>query len=328
MTVRVRSYEASDAERWDAFCADARPATFLHSRRFLSYHGNRFQDRSLLLFDGNDSLLGLFPAALDPGDDRSVVSHPGCTYGGVVHHGALTGDAMVEALCAIADQYAAEGAQRLIYKPVPFFYHQGPAQDDLWALFRLDATRVRCDLSSTIDLDFPLPLGSRRKRSLAKAKKAGVTVVEGSAHLAELWDVLAENLDRKHGSAPVHRIDEIRLLADRFPDSVRCVAARLDGALVAGVVLFDTPIARHAQYIAASEDGQRVSALDAVFEHCIAAARRSGQRWFDFGISNERDGRLNQGLHRFKSEFGSGGAVHEHYQLPLPAALAHGRSIR
>ncbi len=321
MTVRVRAFEVGDAERWDAFCVSARPATFLHSRNFLSYHGERFRDRSLLLFEESGELLGLFPAAVDPSDERSIVSHPGCTYGGFVHHGALAGDAMVAALCTVAAHYAAGGAKRLVYKPVPFFYHQGPAQDDLWALFRLGAQRTRCDLSSTIDLDNQLPRSSRRKRSLSKAKKAGVTLVEGSAHLAALWAVLGENLDRKHGSVPVHRFDEIRLLADRFPKQINCVGAMLEGSLIAGVVLFNTPLTRHAQYIAASDEGQRVSALDAVFDQCISVARESGQRWFDFGISNERDGRLNKGLHRFKSEFGSGGAVHEHYELPLEGAL-------
>lgn len=317
MSVRVRPFEAGDEERWDTFCAQASPATFLHSRRFLSYHGERFRDRSLMVFDDKDRLVGLLPAALDPGDERLVASHPGSTYGGFVHLGGLGGEAMMEAFAAAARHYAAAGADRLLYKPVPYFYHRGPAQDDLHALFRLGAKRVRCDLSSTIDLDFRRPPSSRRKRSLAKATAAGVTVAEGLGRIEALWVVIADNLARRHGAAPVHRLEEMRLLAERFPDSIRCVAAALEGSVVAGVILFDTPVARHAQYIAASEAGYAVCALDLVFEHCIGGARAAGHRWFDFGISNERDGRLNSGLYRFKSEFGGGGAVHEQYELAL-----------
>ncbi len=61
-------------------------ATFLHTRRFLAYHQDRFKDVSLLL--ANDKgIVGLFPAALDPAEARTVVSHPGITYGGLLHSG-------------------------------------------------------------------------------------------------------------------------------------------------------------------------------------------------------------------------------------------------
>ena len=50
----------------------------------------------------------------------------------------------------------------------------------------------------------------------------------------------------------------------------------MDGQVVAGVVLFNSPSAWHAQYIAADEAGYRVSALDAVFAEVMV--QRVGQR--------------------------------------------------
>ena len=317
MSFSVHPFRPNDAEAWDDFCAGSLQATLLHTRRFLSYHGERFADQSLIVQE-DGKWVGLFPAARSPVAATHVVSHPGITYGGVIHQGGLKGERMVVALAAICRSYAAQACTRLTYKAVPTFYHQAPAQDDLYALFRLGARRTRCDLSSLIDLQHRLPVSERRRRSLKKAIRAKVAIVAGIPHLADLWEVLTDNLARKHDTRPVHSLAEIALLAERFPDHIRCICGTVGGRVVAGTVLFMTPTTYHTQYIAASETGHEVSALDLVFEHCMAAAQQNGKRWFDFGISTEQGGSvLNDGLYRFKSEFGAGGAVHEFFELDL-----------
>lgn len=317
MTLTVRAYTAADAHAWDAFCAGALQATLLHTRRFLSYHGDRFLDRSVII-ERDGKWMGVMPAALDRIGPNVVVSHPGATYGGIVHQGALRGGDMLAALERVQAYFAEQGCTTLLYKAVPTLYHQAPVQDDLHALFRLGAARVRCDLSNTIDLNHRMALDGQRRRGLKKAEMAGVEVVEGPDQLPPFWDVLRRNLVEKHGVKPVHTLDEITLLATRFPEEILCICAYVNGVVVAGTVLFVTPTAFHAQYIANSENGQRIGALDRVFAHCIDSAARLGRRWFDFGISTEDQGRfLNDGLYRFKAGFGGGGVIHEFFELNL-----------
>lgn len=319
MSIEIIPYTQEHETEWEKFCAEAVNSTLLHTRRFLSYHGDRFTDRSLII-EEEGKWVGLFPAALSPGEATCVVSHPGITYGGLLHQGGLRGERMITVLEAIRRHYAVQGFSRLIYKTVPAFYHQAPAQDEIYALFRLGALRTRCDLSSTIDLSYRLPVSERRRRGLKKAIKAGIGIVEGKQYLAALWEVLTENLARKHGLSPVHNLDEIKLLAERFPENIGCVCGVMNNTIVAGTLLFITATTYHAQYIASSEAGYDISALDAVFEHCIEAAQQKGKRWFDFGVSIEEGGLvLNEGLYRFKSEFGAGGTVHEFYELDLMA---------
>ena len=317
MSLQLPPYDPADAEVWDTFCRATHQATFLHSRLFLSYHGDRFQDCSLII-EEEGSLVGVFPAALNPGDNRSVVSHPGITFGGILHQGGLRGEKMLTALTAICRHYFEHEYAKLIYKAVPLFYHTTPAQDDLYALYRLGARRIRCDLSSTIDLQRRLPVSERRKRSLKKARKAGIVIREGNEYLPAFWEIVTDNLERKHKVSPVHTLAEIVMLAAWLPDNIRCVVGLHADNVVVGSLLFATPVADHAQYIASSEFGYEISALDAVFEHCIATAASDGKRWFDFGISTENGGLvLNEGLYRFKSEFGGGGAVHEYFEIDL-----------
>jgi hypothetical protein len=313
----ILPYAEEDAAQWDELVARAPMATFLHTRRYLAYHGDKFKDESLLIRDDRGRLVGLFPAAASLTRPGQVSSHPGITYGGVLHDGELNGDRMLAALREVRCFYAGRGFDTLLYKAVPHIYHLGPSADDLYALFRLGAVRRRCQLSCTIDLACRRPVSSRRRRSLKRALKHGVRVEEGEQFLAPLWVVVEENLLRKYGARPVHTVGEMTRLCALFPSAIKVVVALLDSEVVAGALLFVTPRVVHAQYIASSLKGYEVNALDAVFEDCIADAAAGPARFFDFGTSNEQDGRLNADLYQFKAEFGGGGVAHEIYEINL-----------
>ncbi|MGH8294089.1 MAG: GNAT family N-acetyltransferase [Steroidobacteraceae bacterium] len=315
--MKARLFLPDDAARWDEFCARAYGATFLHSRRFLSYHQDRFDDRSIVIEDAG-GWLGVIPAARHPVEHDVVVSHPGITYGGVLHHGRLRGGEMLAALGSAAALWHAAGFGRLQYKAVPYIYQRAPAQEDLYALFRAGARRYRCDLSSCIDLHHRLPPSERRGRARAKALRAGAQIAAGNQHVHALWEVLQENLRRRHRVQPVHSLSEITTLAARFPDRLRVIVGLVDGKVEAGTLLFLTDRVAHAQYIASSERGHEVNALDLVLESALDESRLDGKRYFDFGISTENQGQtLNEGLNRFKNEFGAGGVAYEFYECDL-----------
>jgi hypothetical protein len=320
----VDAIQLDDAAH-DHFVMHAPAGTFLHSRRFRAHQKGRFSELSLAVCDDNGKVMGIFPAAVDPSDDHRVISHPGLTYGGILHAGHLRGPLMVEALTDICRYYGERGFRSLRYKTVPYIYDVSPAGDDLYALFRLGARRYRCDLLSTIDLRDPPARSERRRRSLNKALKAGVEVLEGAEFIPSVWAVLEENLARKHGAAPVHGAAEIIQLQRLFPEQISIVVGSVGGNVEAGVVLFVTPRVVHAQYIASSSVGYEVAALDAVFDHCIREAAKSGVPYFDFGSSNEQEGwHLNEGLFKFKSEFGAGSVAHEFYELDLLKLIGAG----
>jgi Acetyltransferase (GNAT) domain len=301
---------------WDLWCDSAGNSTLLHTRKFLSYHGKRFDDASVLIFKSG-RLVGVIPAARAINESTIIVSHPGATYGGIVHQGWLSGERMIDALEQLRAHYRECGYERMLYKPLPYGYACVPSQDDLYALFRLGARRIRCDLSCSIDLSARRTPSERRRRGLKKAMKA-VELIKNGDRLGSLWRVLAENLKQKHSASPVHSLAELTQLMERFPANIQVRCAIVDGVVEAGVIFFNSANVWHAQYIASSEIGYAVSALDAVFESAIDEAKTAAARYFDFGTSNEQSGLiLNDGLYRFKSEFGGGGMAHEHYELVL-----------
>ncbi|HEX5127106.1 MAG TPA: GNAT family N-acetyltransferase [Rhodocyclaceae bacterium] len=324
MTLTVSQFDpARDDAEWDELCQRAPMATLLHTRRFLSYHGDRFEDQSRLVRDAAGKLIAALPAARHAGQTGIVASHPGATFGGLIHNGDLLGKDLLHVLALIGKDFKASEFSALHYKAVPHIYHQWPSSDDLYALWRLGATVQRCDLSSTIDVSARRAPNARRRRALRKADAVNLHISNDSENLAAFWSVLIETLGSRHGVAPVHTLSEMQRLMTRFPEQMQLVTASIDGKVEAGVVLFLSARVSHAQYIASSTSGREHNALDAIFEHCIVAAQERACRYFDFGISTEDQGRtLNTGLYQYKSEFGGGGATHEHYYLALDDQFA------
>lgn len=313
----LEPYQPSLADEWDGLVAAAPNGIFMLSRRFISYHGDRFDDRSLLV-RRKGRLVAVLPAAVVPGDGSTVASHPGLTYGGLVCADDLRGAAVLEILGTVAEHYAGQGFSSLVYKSVPHVLHRRSTEDDSYAMFRLGAVRSRCDLSAVVDLADPGPLSSNRKRNLKKARSAGLTIERDWSRAAEYWDVLAERLREAHEASPTHTLDEIELLRERFPDEIDLLVACEGSAAVAGIVEFRYPTMVMAQYIASNQAGRDANALDLVFDTAFDQARDAGYRWFNFGISTDVGGTvLNEGLYQYKTSFGAGGTVQEHYTLGL-----------
>jgi hypothetical protein len=318
MGFEVFPYTPSDASEWDGLVEDSWNGTFLHTRRYLSYHRGRFDDQSLVLRDAKGRLIGVFPAATSPTETAVVVNHPGISYGGLIHDGEVTGEQMIEALSKIGALYRERGYQKLLYKTIPSIYHRVPAQDDLYALHRLKALRIRADLSEVVDLSRPIRLSSQRKRGQSKAERANLTLSKGAAGYRGFWEILTERLWSRHRVRPVHSLEEILELQTLFPQQLECWTLSNADGIVGGTVLYKTHMVVHAQYISASDEGTAVGALDKLFPLCMEAALCWGARYFSFGVSSEQAGLvLNEGLHRFKLGFGSGGITHEFYQLSL-----------
>jgi hypothetical protein len=314
----VRAYRHADTGAWECLVSRSCNGTFLHTRGFVSYHGDRFCDRSLLLEDRRGSVVGVFPAAENPANHEMVVSHPGLSYGGLVHDGLVRGASMIGALEGISQYYRHLGYRKLRYKAVPLIYHSTPADDDLYALFRLGAHRYRSDLSATIDLANRGRVTQRRIRSRRRALAEGVFTEENWDAVAVFWRVLELNLARRHGVSPVHSLAEMRMLHDRFPKEILLIVAWIGEELVGGAVLFAAGHVLHMQYTATTERGRDACATDLVMEHAIELAAGRGCRFFDFGVCTVGQGRtLNQDLYRFKASFGAGGVTYDHYELDL-----------
>lgn len=317
----TRAYAPEDAGAWDDLVARSVNGTMLHTRRFLSYHGDRFRDRSLLVTKSNGKLAGVLPAAQDPADPSVVTSHPGLTYGGLVHDGTLYGGPLIHAFAEIAAEYRALGFSRLRYRAVPSIYQSSPAADDQYALGRLGADHYRRDLAAVVRLSHRGRVWSGRKAWRKRAEVAGVRTEENWDDIVGYWRILEGNLAARHDAKPTHSLAEIQHLHDLFPTKILLLTAKLGSTLVAGNLFFIEGPVLQARYTATTEDGRNVSATDLVIEHGIALGAQRGCQFYSMGTSTLDEGRqLNQSQYAFKVSFGGGGVIHETCDLDLQTA--------
>jgi hypothetical protein len=320
--MKVIGYSETHALRWDAFVARAAQGTFLHTRRFLGYHGDRFRDCSLLVEDTGGELIGLLPAAQSLTDLSQVVSHPGITYGGLLHLPRCAPSEVRSMLVAAAEHLNSLGFGSLIYKSVPLPVHRSWAQADLHALFLQGAKLIRRDLWNAIALQAQRHASAGHLRDARKAARLGLRAepAHGDSEYGAFHQMLTETLASRHGIAPVHSLDEMLVIARLFPHQVELWQCRAqDGSLLAGIWLFRLhDMCWHVQYIAASENGRKTFATDLLLATIVNRASEENVGFLTLGASTQNAGKdVNDSLFSFKSGIGAGSVAHDFYELHL-----------
>lgn len=313
--VKVNIYSDRDKAIWDEFVQSSKNGTFLFYRDFLDYHSDRFSDFSLLFYE-DDKLLALLPANQDGG---VLYSHHGLTYGGLIMNEETKTSQVVEIFDCLSEFLKDRGFVEMIYKPVPHIYHQIPAEEDLYALYLHKAELVGRGISSAILLsEDAIAYSSSRVSGLKKADRAGL-YVEESLDFPAFWDILSENLRKRFALDPVHKLHEIRMLRNRFPENIKLYGVFTpDQFMIGGELVFISDNVVHAQYTAATEEGKKNGAVDLAIDYIINDARERGKRYFDYGISTENNGLyLNEGLVSQKEGFGARGVVYDIYSIKL-----------
>ena len=108
----------------------------------------------------------------------------------------------------------------------------------------------------------------------------------------------------------------MKLLKERFADNITLYEAiGEDGEVLAGMLLYRCGRVLHSQYLAASPEGKKVGAIEAIIDVVLDVEKAD---YFDFGISTEDDGHmLNEGLISQKEGFGGRGVCYDRYEYSL-----------
>ena len=152
-----------------------------------------------------------------------------------------------------------------------------------------------------------------RRRALKRAQQAGITV-ERSHDMAGFWRVLCDNLAAKYDSKPVHTLQEIELLASRFPDNIVLYVAKKGDDILAGMVLYVSNQVARAQYSSATPEGKQLGAIDIIYERVICHDY-AHLPYFEFGTSAMADSNvINESLVFQKEGFGGRGMCFDRYE--------------
>ena len=328
-------YSITHRDAWNNFVAGSKQGTFLLNRNFMDYHADRFFDCSIMICQADDDkgaytsteqnfgdIIAVMPANWIE-ETKTVESHGGLTYGGLLTREDITETEVLQVLQAAFTYYREMmGARVLLYKPIPYIYSTLPSGEDLYALFRANAQLSRRLVSSVVDMRHQLRMSALRTNGVKKALASGFYIdrmQEGDREtLNEFWVLMEDMLMRHHKASPTHTVDEISLLISRFPREIKVYIVRNSSLrIVAGVIVFETGSVAHVQYIASSTEGIENGALDLLFRHLITE-RYKNMDYLDLGTSNEAHGHiLNEGLIAKKESFGGRAVCYDTYRVML-----------
>jgi hypothetical protein len=299
--IKVTRYSPDMIAHWDDFVSLSKNGTFILQRGFMDYHEERFKDHSLMIYK-NEQLVAVVPAHEK---EQTLYTHQGLTYGGFVWHKKIKFEVAFECFKSVLCYACTQGLSAINLKEIPRIYAQGPC-DELDYFLRLSqAECIKKDVALVIDYSHVLGFEKNRREGLNKAKRHKLKVTCDDNY-DDFWNtILIPELSKKHQANPVHSLDEIRLLAARFPEHIKQVSVYDADKLVAGTTVFLTDTVVHPQYVMGDANKNQLGSIDLAYEFIINEFAQ-GRRYFDFNTSSEDNGaELNSGLLFWKQTCGA-----------------------
>ena len=319
MAYLIYPYDESQCAKWDDFVMNhSVNGTFLHTRRFLSYHPEgRFSDASVMVYNKQE-LCAVLPAARQMVDGRLMLrSHPGSTFGGPVFGGELLRAPRLVELVADLDAYFLQ--QR-------FEACELKITSDLFCTRPTDALQYalyHAGFTDELEIAACLPVEGKthdelvaeysfnKRYDMKKCLKAGLTFreIRTEEEIAAFYDLLCWNL-QKFDAKPVHTLAELLDFAhSRLKDEVIFLGVyNADGRMVAGACLFFFAQANvlHTQYLATAPDVKGYVPSTFLYDAVIQTGLIRNVKTVSFGTSTHDRGRvLNTGLIQNKEGYGA-----------------------
>ena len=310
--ITIRTYNETDFEAWNKLVSESKNGTFLFDRNFMDYHKHKFQDFSLMIYNEKNKLIAILPAHRI-GDE--VYSHLGLTYGGIIIKKDLRLTVFFEVFSEILKFLFKEGIYFLHWKEVPYFYHSYPSDEWKYLAFVTEAELYRRDMCSVINLKEQFVFSKTVVRYAKNVDKQGF-IYRKSEEWDVFWkEILVPELDFYHHVLPAHNLEEIFYLSSKFRDNIHLYTVYSGNEMVGGTVLFIDKNVVHCQYISVKSKFREKKVLDFLFYKLIKEDFKDYD-YFDFGISNEENGRkTNMGLLYWKEGFGARGVSQDFYKI-------------
>lgn len=323
----IKIYEEQYEKQWDNLVLnESSNGNFLQTRRFLNYHKKgKFIDHSLMFFKG-EQLVAVIPANLED-DGKSLISHSGSTYGGMIIGQNFCSTSNYKWMFKeMMNHFREEGYNYVEIRTSNWLYKRNDNINELLDYyFQLNGFFNRKEVGffinlANIDENYETNYDSLKKRKLKIAGKYNLsfkelTTIEG---IKEFYDVLANNMC-KFGIVPVHTCEElIDFKFSRLRDEVFFYGVFYEEHMIAGSMVFNFCSKKvfHTQYLCSRQDCLKLCPNEYLYTKLIKTAKDNGYRFLSFGTSTLEHGKVyNDSLGMYKEGFNTDSYVNTCYFL-------------
>lgn len=321
----IKIYEDEFEETWDNLVLnESLNGNFFQTRRFLNYHKKgKFIDHSLMFFKG-EKLAAVMPANVFD-DEKTLISHSGCTYGGLIIGSDFCSTTNYNWIFGeMLQHFKDQGYETVEIRTSHWLYRRGERTNELLDYyFQLNGFTNRKEVGFYIDLwqikeDYESHFDSLRRRKLKKANKQNLSFreVTDEAGIREFYSVLADNMVKFH-TVPVHTCEELlEFKQNRLKDEVYFYGVFYGDQMIAGSMVFNFCEKKvfHTQYLCSRHDCLEFCPNEFLYANLIKEAKDKRYRFLSYGTTSLNHGTVyNESLGLYKEGFNTDTYVNTAY---------------
>jgi len=298
MNYTIKKYHTGCKADWDDLIKRSSNGTFLHQRDYMDYHADRFEDFSLMIYEGL-KLRAVLPAHRI---GNEIFAHKGLTYSDFIFQKKIKFErklAIVSEVLAFLNQ---EHIKNLFIRSIPFIFQSVTDESCAYIYHKTEAKIEQIKPFLVIDQRNGIVPNHNRKKNYKKLLKNDYQLDNKISDLPVFWQIVEKNLKDRYNTTPVHSLDEIKILSKRFPNQIKLFSIKKDGQVLAGALVFFINQAAHFQYIHALDTSESRQAVEFLTYELVQQFKKN--TYISFGTSAVLHNNLNKNLVYWKESFG------------------------
>lgn len=315
---RINELDENLKDKIDNFILDNdTTGEFINSLDYLSYHGNRFTEDSVVVFDmPSRNIKGVLLMCVV--DERTVVSHLGTTFAGPIINLKTTYQELNDILDLMLGYYEKK-YREIILKILPYYYAKQPIGVLEYLLMRRGYTYGMSALANVISLkniqteeDLFKTYTSNRRNKVRRAIKSKKFVFKKCNEISEeIWEHMNTVLKKRFNAHTTHSYSEIIELHKRVPNQIIPYEVRTtDGEYASFALVYKFKNVFHTQYLDMNYEFSGEYPNYLLIHSLIQDAVLNKFSIFSLGASTEQMGEyLNEGLYTYKNRYGGGSII-------------------
>ena len=328
--IEILKYSHNMNNDWDQFVSDSFNGTIFHKQKFLSYHIDRHFENCSLIFKKRGKIIAVLPAAIiNQDNNKTFFSHPGASFGGIVHQ-YLSFKDCTQIIDLAEDFCIKNDFNSMFIVQTPTIYNTCEQNEIVdYSLKLKDYNNIENYISNVLlinqDVKKQINQISKNKnrtisyyKTLIKKYSLNFKWVDD---FKDFYPILIEN-KKKHKARPTHSQLELEKLQKTFPNEVLQLMLYSNEIPIAGMTTFKAnkkgAIIFYSMFDYKYNNMQPIALL---MHYIIQWGQKNNLTFIDYGISHmpQADNPLtpSKSLIKFKEEFGCFGIIRNAYHKTI-----------